>query len=248
MIVVKIGGSILEKEHMGRICKEILELRAQGERIVLVHGGGRKIKEYEEKMGVPQSYAGRWRITDEQTLRILKMVAGETNIDLVSLLDGKGVGLSGASANVVIAEEKEYENKQWIGYVGRPKKINDKFLRVLLESGYIPVLSFIAKGEKEKSLNVNADELASLVAIKLKCDALVLLTDVDGVIVEEKVVCSVTPKEIRKLETGGGMKFKLEGALQSACAGIKTIIANGKKENAIRCALKGEGTCIVNDE
>jgi len=196
LIVVKVGGSILE-EVPAELVSDIKNVLS-GNQLVLVHGGGKEVTEIASKLGKEQKFVFsptgfRSRYTDKETMEIFTMVmVGRINKKLVSALQKQKIpalGLSGLDGFLVRAERKkrlvivdERGRKRVIdgGYTGKIGQINVSLLQLLLEDGYVPLVSPVAVSEEFEPLNVDADRTASSIAGALKADRLVLLTDVEG--------------------------------------------------------------------
>src|SRR5207248_9479385 len=163
--------------------------------VCVVHGGGKQLSDLAQKMGVEQTIIEGRRVTDDETLEMAKMIfAGKINTDILAALRQRGVeavGLSGVDGNIVHAERrppKEIVNRETgareqvdFGNVGDVVEINARLLTVLLEHGYLPVISSLGADAEGKVFNINADTIAAAIAIQLKAEKLVLLSDVDGI-------------------------------------------------------------------
>lgn len=179
--VVKFGGSLLSDEAArGAFLKQVAALRKKHP-LVLVHGGGPEINAALEKMGVRSRWVDGRRVTDDAAMQVVEMVlSGQVNKRLVgelSALKVKAVGLSGRDGNLLTAAPVAE-----LGRVGAPTKADASAVKALLAAGFLPVLSSVATDGKGGALNVNADEAASILAVALKAERLVYLTDVAGVL------------------------------------------------------------------
>ncbi|MFH1722166.1 MAG: acetylglutamate kinase, partial [Candidatus Altiarchaeota archaeon] len=212
IFVIKLGGEVaLNPSLIEALSKDFLALFDVGIRIVVVHGGGPAITETMERLGKKPVFVEGLRVTDEETLDIVKMVlVGKINSELVksiNRLGGKAVGLSGKSANLFIAE-KQKNAKIDLGFVGDIIKVNSEVVELLLTNNFIPIISPIAlTADGEVSLNLNADTAASKLAVALKAKKLILLTNVAGVLDEEKkLVSEISAKSAKELIEKGILK------------------------------------------
>src|SRR5215831_15217280 len=198
--VVKFSGKVTEDhERLISLAEELALLHQVGIRICVVHGGGKQLSELAEKMGVEQTIIEGRRVTDDETLEMAKMVfAGKINTDILAALRHRGihaVGLSGVDGNIVHAERrppKEIVNRETgesaqvdFGHVGDIINIDSSLLTVLLDHGYLPVISSLGADAEGKVFNINADTIAAEIAVQLQAEKLVLLSDVDGIYLSE---------------------------------------------------------------
>lgn len=253
-MVVKIGGAALEDETLRRrFCEDLILLDWVGVQLVVVHGGGKQISSMLARLGVPAAFDRGQRITDEPTLEVVEMVlAGSINADLVrqiNFLGGSAVGLSGCDGGLARAEIERPE----LGRVGEVSRVDRKVIDRLI-SDFIPVIAPLATGPDGKPLNVNADVFASRLAAALGSEKLVLLTDVAGVLDNEKrLISTLTTARGRELiESGvisGGMIPKVEHALATVADGVgKVHIIDGRVEHALLLEVfttEGVGTQVV---
>ena len=268
MLIVKAGGG--EGLDMEAVCADIAEQAAQGEQVVLVHGGSHQTNVISEKLGKPPrfvtSVSGHVsRYTDRETLEIFAMVvAGRVNKLLVERLQGLGVnavGLSGPDGGLLEGRRKSVlkivENGkrkvlrgEWSGVIQR---VNVSLLRLLLDHGYTPVIAPLAISHEGEMVNVDGDRAAAAVAAALQAETLVLLSNVPGLLRdfpdEDTLIPLVEQGQIEEfLEryAQGRMKRKLLGAKEAMTGGVgRVIIADGRVQNPVRRALAGEGTVIA---
>ncbi|MEJ2242414.1 MAG: [LysW]-aminoadipate/[LysW]-glutamate kinase, partial [Candidatus Bathyarchaeota archaeon] len=267
MIVVKVGGSIL-KDVPPEIVSDIKEIILENQ-LILVHGGGKGVTEIAAKLGKEQKFVFsptgfRSRYTDKETMEIFTMVmAGKINKKLVSAIQKKEipvVGLSGLDGFLLRADRKkrlviinEKGRKQVIdgGYTGKVNKVNDSLLSILLKNGFVPLVSPIAVSEEYEPLNVDADRTAANIAGAMKADKLVLLTDVEGLILDSKLVRELSVEEIgnKMKKIGGGMITKVYAAKEAIKNGVKeVIICSGTRKNPISSAIKHESCTVITNE
>lgn len=247
------------------IAQDIKNLREKGERLVLVHGGAKKVTEIAERMGKEQKFVTsvsgfRSRYTDKETAEIYSMVIGGLlNKQIVAVLLREGVpsvGLSGIDGQLFKAERKEKIRVKEGGkifiidgdYTGKVVEVNKQLVSSLLEAGYVPVIGSVAVGVKGEFLNVDGDRAAASLAGAMKSDALVFLTDVPGVIDKGDVIKRLSVEEAEGLmeRVEGGMRRKVFAALEALKAGVrKVIIASGLRPQPITEALREEGCTVI---
>ena len=270
--VVKFSGKVTEeRERLISLAEELALMHQVGIRICVVHGGGKQLTELAELMGVEQTIIEGRRVTDDATLEMAKMIfAGKINTDILSALRHRGVeavGLSGVDGNIVHAERrppKRITNRETgesehvdFGHVGDIVEIDSRLLTVLLDHGYLPVISSLGADAEGTVFNINADTIASEIAIQLKAEKLVLLSDVDGIYLRagqpETKLSRLTAGEaeglIKNGSATGGMLPKLQSVLELLSRGVKSAhIIDGTKRNALLAEVftdKGTGTMIT---
>src|SRR5256886_11631544 len=198
--VVKFSGKVTENhDHLISLAEEVALLYQVGIRVCVIHGGGKQLTELASRMGVEQTIIEGRRVTDDETLEMAKMIfAGKINTDILAALRNSGVeavGLSGVDGNIVHAERrppKEILNRETgvrahvdFGNVGDVVKINARLLTVLLDHGYLPVISSLGADAEGTVFNINADTIAADIAVQLNAEKLILLSDVDGIYLRE---------------------------------------------------------------
>lgn len=249
-IVVKIGGSTLGSGDT--TVEDLVALQNRGHLPVVVHGGGRLISEWLEARGVATRFVGGLRVTDGPTLEVVVAVlAGLVNKELVSAINalgGRAVGLSGVDGGFIEARAKSAD----LGYVGEVVRVNLAPLEALLEAGYMPVVAPLGfqppagREEKAITLNINADSVAGEIALALKAERLIFLSDVEGVCdAEDRLLPRLAPKEAQSLLASGvisgGMIPKVEAALRALSGGTRTQIVDGRQPRALLATTEGEG-------
>ncbi len=270
--VVKLSGKATENhENLNSLAEELALLHQVGIRISVVHGGGKQLSELASKMGVAQTIINGRRVTDDATLEMAKMIfAGKINTDILSALRHRrveAVGLSGVDGNIVHAERRppkeilnratgEHERVDF-GNVGDVVEINTRLLTVLLDHGYLPVISSLGADAEGTVFNINADTIAAEIAVRLRAEKLILLTDVDGIYLQAGEPASklsrLTAAEADDLITRGtatgGMIPKLQSITELLRRGVHSAhIISGTKRNALLSEIftdKGTGTMIV---
>ncbi|MFB5645155.1 MAG: [LysW]-aminoadipate/[LysW]-glutamate kinase [Nitrosopumilaceae archaeon] len=264
MITIKIGGSVVDNLHPTTISD--IKKVAESEGVIIVHGGGKEVTKVSEQLGKEPKFVVspsgiKSRYTDLETAEIFTMVmSGRINKTIVRLLQKNGVnavGLSGVDAKVLQAERKkklfiinEKGRKQAIdgGYTGKITEVNAKFVKSLLEQGYTPVISPIAISEESDFLNVDGDRAAAYVAGKVQTDKVLFITNVDGLLMDDKLVTDLSLAEAKEIrpKVGFGMEKKILAATEALDMGVKeALIANGQKENPISSAIAHENCTVI---
>jgi len=264
MITIKIGGSVVDNLHPSTI-PDIKKIVKQ-EGVVLVHGGGKEVTKVSEALGKKPEFVVspsgiKSRYTDKETAEIFTMVmSGKINKTIVRMLQKNGInaiGLSGVDGKIIQAERKkkllivnEKGRKQAIdgGYTGKITNVNAPLVQSLLKDGYTPVISPIAISEESDFLNVDGDRAAAYVAGKIQSDKVLFLTNVDGLLIDEKLVKNLTLAEAKEIrpKIGFGMEKKILAATEALDMGVKeALIANGQKENPISSAIAHENCTVI---
>jgi acetylglutamate kinase len=270
--VVKLSGKVTEsQENLISLAEELALLHQVGIRICVVHGGGKQLSELANKLGVEQTIIEGRRVTDDATLEMAKMIfAGKINTDILAALRNRGieaVGLSGVDGNIVHAERrppKEILNRETglrdkvdFGHVGDVVQINTRLLTVLLDHGYLPVISSLGADAEGMVFNINADTIAAEIAVQLHAEKLILLSDVDGIYLTagdpQTKLSRLTANEANELidagKASGGMIPKLQSIVVLLQRGVHSAhIISGAKRNALLSEVftdKGTGTMIV---
>lgn len=265
IIVLKVGGDLLKEGFPENLAYELEALKKK-HRIILVHGGGDIVTDIATRLGhepkfvlSPRGFKSRY--TNKETAEIYTMVmAGKINKEIVSALQKHGIaaiGLSGLDGSLIKAKRKkkiivlnERGRKMLIdgGYTGQIEEVNVDLLNTLLEKGYMPVISSIAMGEEAEALNVDGDRMAANVTSALKADKLILLTDVEGLYLDDKTVNELHISEAKEIieQVGAGMITKVYAAIEAIeGGGAEVVISSGFKEGAISLALENKiGTVI----
>ncbi|RLI13484.1 acetylaminoadipate kinase [Candidatus Bathyarchaeota archaeon] len=266
MMVLKIGGDIYKRGLSESLIADVKDFFLHGG-IVIVHGGGDEVTEIAEKLGKKQVFITspsgiRSRYTDKETIEIYMMVmAGRINKLIVQRLISCGlpaIGLSGIDGSILRASRKkrlliidERGRKRIIegGYTGKINKVNTEVLRLLLKNGYLPVVAPIALGEENELLNVDSDRAAASIAGALKAESLILLTDVEGVMIDGRYVKKISLRKAESLIStiGFGMDKKLLASTEALKSGVKkAVITSGFVESPIKKAANQTlGTVIT---
>ena len=268
LIVVKIGGRIINEIIPDAIISDIANL-ASSHKLVLIHGGGIIVTDIATKLGIPQKFVVspkgfRSRYTDEETVKIYTMVmVGKLNTQIVAALESHGipaVGLSGFDGLLI----KAYRKKRLIildergrrriidgGYTGKISKINTNLLHILLNNGFVPVVAPVASSKEFKYLNVDGDRCAAYIAGFLKADKLILLTDVDGIVLNNKIISNLTMSNAKELlsKIGPGMSTKIFASIEALKMGVQeVIISSGFIEKPIITAIDHKHGTVIRSE
>jgi acetylglutamate kinase len=259
VVVIKVGGAAMERAPLARsFAQDISLLEHAGIAPVIVHGGGPQLTAVSERLGLETSFVDGVRITDRETLDVATMVlAGKLNTEIVGLLvagDVHAVGLSGVDGGLALVRRQTEPD---LGFVGEIVGVNPQVLRSLLSSGFVPVVASIAADAEGHPFNVNADVMASELAVGLDAHKLVYVSDVPGVIGPRGDLLS----ELSEQETldllatdgvvEGGMIPKLESAVRALKAGVSRVhLLDGRVEHALVLELftpEGVGTMVTLD-
>lgn len=257
-IVIKYGGSIMVDPNLKtQFAKDIALLKYVGLNPVIVHGGGKEISKWMDKLGKKAEFINGLRVTDSETLEISEMVlVGKINSELVSLINkegGKAVGLSGKDGPLFFGEKLNSPEYEKLGFVGDIDKVDDTIITTLSGHGYIPVISSIGQSKDFQSLNMNADHVAESIATALKALKLIFLTDVKGLLIHKELQQELALEEAKKLLTHpdvkGGMLPKLTCAIRAIENEVSHVhIINGTIEHAVLLELftdSGIGTMVT---
>lgn len=272
--VVKFSGKVTEnRENLYSLTEELALLHQVGIRICVIHGGGKQLNELADKLGVAQTVIDGRRVTDDDTLELAKMIfAGKINTDILAALRNRGVeavGVSGVDGNIVHAARRpprQIKNKETgetktvdFGHVGDVLEINASLLSLLLENNYLPVVSSLGADEEGRVFNINADTIAAEIAVQLKAEKLVLLSDVNGIYLDpsdkESKMSRLTVSQVDELIVEGiatgGMIPKLQSLIHPLKRGVKSAhVISGNDKNALLSEVftdDGTGTMIVSD-
>jgi acetylglutamate/LysW-gamma-L-alpha-aminoadipate kinase len=264
MITIKIGGSVVDNLHPSTIAD--IKKVAETEGLIIVHGGGKEVTKVCEQLGKEPKFVTspsgiKSRYTDKETSEIFTMViSGRINKTIVQMLQKHGInaiGLSGVDARVIEAERKktlliinDKGRKQAIdgGYTGKITKVNAAFIKLLLDQGLTPVISPIAISEESEFLNVDGDRAAAYVAGSVGCDKVLFITNVDGLLMDNKLVTKLTLAEAKEIrpKIGPGMEKKILASTEALDMGVKeALIANGQRENPISAAIAHDNCTVI---
>lgn len=253
LIVIKYGGNVfIDRNVFDNFIADICLLNKLGLSIVVVHGGGPRIKRELDKSNIQSNFIRGLRVTDKRIIDIVENVLIDFNNDIVSSLEkmgSKAVSINTKKNNIieVVPEAKE------LGFVGLPKKINNKILLDIIKQNRIPIVSPLGLDKNNQTHNINGDTAAMAVAKSLKSRRLLLMTNVDGVLnKEKKLIAEISSSEILEMikdETiNSGMIPKVNACLTAVNNGVTAAgIINGTKQHSCLWEIfsdKGSGTLI----
>jgi len=266
-IVVKYGGNAMVEGVTEDFAQDIVLMKQTGIEPVVVHGGGPQIGDMLKRLSIPSTFIDGLRVTDEAAIGIVEMVlTGSINKQIVSGINaagGRAVGISGKDGNLIIARKLErmkmdptsLETKPVdLGFVGEPEKINPEVLRRIMQSDLIPVIAPVGVGKQGETYNINADTVSGAVASAMAAERLILLTDVEGVLDQDrKLIPKLSVAEAQDLIKNGtirgGMIPKIETAIDAVKAGVKAaVILDGRIPHVLLLELfteHGAGTLIT---
>jgi acetylglutamate kinase len=252
-IVIKYGGNVLiDRSIFDNFVEDIGILNRLGLSIIVVHGGGPRIKRELEKSNIPTQFINGLRVTDKKIINIVEKVLIDFNKDIVNSLNKKGskaVSINTKTKNIIEVSPEDEK----LGFVGVPKKINNIVIKDLIKNNQIPVVAPLGLGGNEQTYNINGDTAAGAIAKSLKSRRLLLMTNVEGVLdKEKKLITEISSSKILEMikdETiTGGMIPKINTCLDSVNNGVKgVVIMDGRKPHSLLNELfsdTGAGTLI----
>ncbi len=260
IIVIKYGGSaMLDEELKKKVIEDVVLLKLVGFKPIIVHGGGKEISRWVEKVGMEPRFIKGLRVTDEDTMELVEMVLGKVNKELVTLVQSlgvKAVGVNGKDGGMLQVSKKQVEGGD-IGYVGRIEEVNPKVLYDLLEKDFLPIVFPVGLDEHFHTYNINADDAACAIAKSVNAEKLAFLTDIDGVYKDPDDPKTLIPElyvnEAEQLiedgYIGGGMLPKLNNCIDAIRCGVSRVhILDGRIPHSMLLEIftdKGAGTAIL---
>lgn len=271
-VMIKYGGhAMIDADAMSSTARDTVLLKYVGMNPMVVHGGGPEISRSMNKLGKKPQFIGGLRITDQETMDIVKMVlVGKINTDIVSevcLHGGKGVGISGKDNHLIKARKKAphvmvdnttgEEKTIDLGLVGEIENVNPEIIGMLTANDYIPIVSPIGVDENGNTLNLNADTVAGDIAAEVDAEKLIILTDVPGILSDPKdpdsLIKRVKVDELKDLIDNGvvkdGMIPKVGTCINAIENGVKSAhIIDGRIQHSVLLEIftkKGIGTMIT---
>lgn len=257
-VVVKYGGAAMAAADLrAAFAQDVVLLKLCGLNPVVVHGGGPEITALLDRLGVPTAWKDGLRITDAATMEVAKMVlVGKVNAELVALFAAHGaraVGLSGDDGGLVVARPA---GDPELGQVGEVEAVRTELLTSLAGAGYVPVVASVALDEAGASYNLNADTVAAAIAVALRADKVVFLTDVPGLLADPadpaSRVSEATADDLAALPVSGGMVPKVRACRDALAGGVGAAhILDGRQPHVLLLELftdAGVGTKIVAGE
>lgn len=263
IIVVKYGGSaMLDESFMERVIQDITLLKLVGFKPIIVHGGGKAISGFVNRLGMEAKFINGLRVTDEETLDAAEMVLNKVNKKLVQIVQELGVraiGISGKDGGL-LKVKKKYSDGEDIGFVGEVTDVNANILLDLIEKDFLPIVCPIGLDEEFQGYNINADDAASAIAEAVNAEKLAFLTDIEGVYIDKddqtSVVSEMTVSEAKELIADGtiqgGMLPKINNCINAIENGVSRVhILDGRIPHCLLLEIftnKGIGTAIIADD
>jgi acetylglutamate kinase len=262
-IVVKYGGNAMIDESLKKaFAEDVVFLRMSGFKPVVVHGGGPQISQMLEKLGIKSEFRGGLRVTTEEAMDVVRMVlVGQVQRELVGLINQHGplaVGLSGEDGGLFTAERTNTivdGEEVDLGLVGEVAHVRPEAVLDVIEAGRIPVISSVAPDSEGVVHNVNADTAAAALAIALKAEKLLVLTDVEGLYRDwpdsDDVIGEISPEELAKLmpSLASGMVPKMSACLAAVKGGVpRATVVDGRQAHAVLLEIftdEGVGTQVL---
>lgn len=263
IIVVKYGGSAMSNVELQKsVIQDVTLLKLVGFKPIIVHGGGKEISRWMNKVGKESEFVNGLRVTDAETMEIAEMVLNKVNkslVNMVSELGVKAVGISGKDGQL-LKVEKKYSDGKDIGFVGNITEVSPQVLYDLLEKDFLPIVAPVGFGDDYNSYNINADDAACAIAKAVGADKLVFLTDIEGLYKDindkDSFISRITASEANKLISdgiiGGGMLPKLGNCTSAIENGVNRVhILDGRIPHSMLLEIftnEGIGTAIIRDE
>ncbi|HEY3737466.1 MAG TPA: acetylglutamate kinase [Jatrophihabitans sp.] len=266
VVVVKYGGNAMTSPELQKsFAEDVVFLRYAGLKPVVVHGGGPQITDMLGRLGIESEFRGGFRVTTPEVMQIVRMVlVGEVNSEVVNLINDLGnfaIGLSGEDASLLTAE-KRYSivdgEKIDVGLVGDVVAVDPGAVTALLDAGRIPVIATVARGEDGRSYNVNADTAAAALAVGLRAEKLVVLTDVEGLYADwphsEEVISKIGVDALRAMlpNLSSGMVPKMEACVRAVDGGVTAAhVLDGRVPHSLLLEVfttEGVGTMVLPEE
>lgn len=263
VIVVKYGGSaMIDGKLKESVIQDVTLLKLVGFKPIIVHGGGKEISRWLEKVNIEPKFYNGLRITDADTMEVAEMVLNKVNKELVTMIEGleiNAVGISGKDGGLFTVEKKLSDGKD-IGFVGEITKVNTKILEDLLDKDFLPVVCPIGMDEDYNTYNINADDAACAVAKAMKVEKLAFLTDIEGVLEnfedKDSLISELRISRAKDLinngSISGGMIPKIQNCIDAIEAGVSRVhILDGRIPHCLLLEIftnKGIGTAILGDD
>jgi len=262
IIVVKYGGSAMTNvELQKKVIEDVVLLKLVGFKPIIVHGGGKEISRWVDKVGKTPEFVNGLRVTDAETMEIAEMVLNKVNKSLVAMvqeLGVKAVGVSGKDGGLLRVDKKYADGKD-IGFVGDIKQVNPKVIYDLLSNDFLPIVAPIGLDDEFNTYNINADDAACEIAKAVGAEKLAFLTDIEGLYrdINDKssFISKITVSEAKALiasgTLGGGMLPKLTNCTTAMEAGVNRVhILDGRIPHCLLLEIftrEGIGTMIMPD-
>ena len=253
LIVIKYGGNVfIDRNIFNNFISDLITLNKLGISIIVVHGGGPRIKKELDKSNIQTKFIKGLRVTDEKVINIVEDVLIDFNIDIVNSLKKKGteaISINTKENNVieVVPESKE------LGFVGKPNKINNDLIKNILEKKIIPIISPLGLDKNNQTYNINGDTAAGAIAKSLKSRRLLLMTNIEGVLdKDKKLISEINSNTANKMTIdgtiSGGMIPKIKTSIDAVNNGVTGVaIVDARTPHACLFEIftdKGAGTLI----
>ena len=252
-IVIKCGGSVLVDQYLLKnFIYDISILHKLGLTPIIIHGGGKRISKKLNELGIKSDFINGLRVTDEKSINIVVEVLNNFNNEITESLKKNGCdseGITNKKNNILIVKQ----NNQELGFVGTPQEVNQSIIEQVIKGGKVPVISPLGLDKNNQVLNVNADTAAASIARKLNARRLIIMSDVEGVLNEnKKLITEINTEKVDELiqnkTISGGMIPKIKNCLDVASNGVKGVcIIDGRLDHSILFELlsnAGSGTLI----
>ena len=259
IIIIKYGGScMLDDDLKNNVIKDVVLLKLVGFKPIIVHGGGKDISYWIDKIGGETKFINGFRYTDSNTMEIVEMVLNKINKNLVQKVEKLGVksiGISGKDGGLLKVKKKKVGNED-LGYVGEIVEVNNQILYDLINNDFLPIICPIGFDEEYVSYNVNADDAALNIAKSMKAEKLAFLTDIEGIAKDindkSSFISELNVSEARELIknniVGGGMLPKLNSCIDAIENGVERVhILDGRLKHSLLLEIftkNGVGTVI----
>ncbi len=268
-VVIKYGGNAMVSEELkSKVIEDIVLMKLVGIKVIVVHGGGPEINAMLKKLDIKSQFINGLRVTDENVMEVVEMVlAGRVNKSIVNLLNRQGaqaVGICGEDGQLLRVDKQfttclDDEGNEIpcdLGYVGSVKEVNAGLLEMLLDGGYLPVISPIGTDESGQIYNINADSAAGEIAAAMRAEKLVLLTDVAGLYADfsdpESIISHIDAAGVEEMlgsgAIAGGMIPKVNCCLDALRGGVRSAhILDGRQPHSLLLEIftnKGIGTMV----
>ena len=263
IIVVKYGGSAMADEELKRkVIADVVLLKLVGFKPIIVHGGGKEISRWVQKVGMKPQFVNGLRVTDTETMELAEMVLNKVNKELVchvQELGVKGAGISGKDGGL-LKVKKRYADGEDIGFVGEITDVNPQILLDLIEKDFLPIVCPIGLDDEFNTYNINADDAACAIAKAVGAEKLAFLTDIEGVYRDKDdpttLISEITVSDAKELigsgYIGGGMLPKLGNCIDAVENGVSRVhILDGRIPHFLLLEIftnKGIGTAIIGDQ
>lgn len=249
-------------KHCKNVIKDVTLLKLVGFKPIIVHGGGKEISRWVEKVGKEPQFVNGLRVTDAETMEIAEMVLNKVNKSLVTMvqeLGVKAVGVSGKDGGL-LQVDKKYSDGKDIGFVGDICEVNPKVLFDLIEKDFLPIVAPIGLDAHFQTYNINADDAACAIAKAVGAEKLAFLTDIEGLYKDindkstfiSRISISQADKLMEEGFIGGGMLPKLGNCTSAIKNGVNRVhILDGRIPHCLLLEIftrNGIGTAIVKDE